>query len=241
VVCVKLPELPVTVTVPVPVVAVLLALNVNVLVLAVLPGLNDAVTPLGKPDADKLTLPVNPFCGLTVIVLVPLPPCTIVTLPGDAESAKFGTGTAFTVRETVVVLLKLPDTPVTVSVAVPVVAVPLALSVNVLVLAVLPGLNAAVTPLGKPEADKLTLPVNPFCGVTVTVLVPLPPCTTVTLPGDAESAKFGPDTTPGQLFTKLAALTLPIPVAKSQPMLVPYADANDVLEVESTPTDPSAR
>src|ERR1700726_3164354 len=27
----------------------------------------------------------------------------------------------------------------------------------------------------------------------------------------------------GQLFTKLAALTLPIPVAKSQPVVVPYA------------------
>jgi len=40
---------------------------------------------------------------------------------------------------------------------------------------VLVGLKEALTPLGKPEADKLTLPVKPFCGVTVTVLVPLPP------------------------------------------------------------------
>jgi hypothetical protein len=83
---VKLPEVPVMVTVTVPGVAVLLAVNVSVLVLVVLLGLKDAVTPLGKPDADKLTLPLKPFCGVTVIVLVPLAPCAIVTLLGEAES-----------------------------------------------------------------------------------------------------------------------------------------------------------
>ncbi len=83
---VKLPEIPAMVTVIVPVVAVLLAVRVNVLVLVVLLGLNDAVTPPGKPDADKLTLPLKPFCGVTVMVLVPLAPCVIVKLLGDAES-----------------------------------------------------------------------------------------------------------------------------------------------------------
>jgi hypothetical protein len=73
------------VTGAVPEAAELLAVNVNVLVLEVLLGLNDAVTPLGKPDAAKLTLPLKPFCGLTVIVLVPLAPCTIAKLLGDAE------------------------------------------------------------------------------------------------------------------------------------------------------------
>jgi len=58
---VKLPEVPVMVTVTVPVEAVLLAVSVKVLVLVVLLGLNDAVTPLGRPDADKLTLPLKPF------------------------------------------------------------------------------------------------------------------------------------------------------------------------------------
>jgi hypothetical protein len=74
VVCVRPPEVPVTVTVKVPVAAVLLAVNVNVLVVVVLDGLNVAVTPLGNPEADKLTLPLKPFIGLTVIVLVPLEP-----------------------------------------------------------------------------------------------------------------------------------------------------------------------
>ena len=55
-----LPDVPLMVTVTVPVVAVVLAVSVNVLVLAVLVGLKDAVTPLGRPEADKLTLPVKP-------------------------------------------------------------------------------------------------------------------------------------------------------------------------------------
>ena len=79
------PDVPVMVTVTVPVAAALLAVRVNVLVLVVLRGLNDAVTPMGRPDADKLTLLLKPFCGLTVMVLALLVPCTIVMLFGDAE------------------------------------------------------------------------------------------------------------------------------------------------------------
>ena len=58
----------------VPVVAVLLAAKVSVLVAVAEAGLNEAVTPDGRPDADRLTLLVNPFCGVTVIVFVPLLP-----------------------------------------------------------------------------------------------------------------------------------------------------------------------
>ncbi len=158
----KLPDVPVTLTVTPPVVAVLLAVSVNVLVLVVLMGLNDAVTPLGRPDADRLTLPVKPFCGVMVTVLEPLTPCVIVTLFGDAEIVKFGTGVGFTVRETAAVFVKLPEVPVTVTTTVPVAAVLLAVSVNVLVLVVLLRLNAAVTPLGRPDAVKPTLPLKPF-------------------------------------------------------------------------------
>ena len=61
VVLAKLPEVPVMVTGNVPVVAVLLAVNIKVLDPAVLAGLKEAVTPLGKLDADKLTLPLKPF------------------------------------------------------------------------------------------------------------------------------------------------------------------------------------
>jgi hypothetical protein len=81
-----MPEVPVIVTVTVPVVAVPLAASVNVLEAVAGLGLNDAVTPLGRPDADRLTLPLNPFCGVIVIALVPLAPCAMLKLPGDAES-----------------------------------------------------------------------------------------------------------------------------------------------------------
>ena len=60
--------------VAVPVVAPLLAVNVRLLVVVAELGLNEAVTPLGRPEADRLTLPAKPFCGVTVTVLDPLAP-----------------------------------------------------------------------------------------------------------------------------------------------------------------------
>jgi len=75
----------VMVTVVVPVVAVPVAVSVNVFVAVAAFGLNDALTPLGRPDADKLTPPLKPFCGVTVIVLVPLVPCVMLRLLGAAE------------------------------------------------------------------------------------------------------------------------------------------------------------
>ena len=173
VVLVRLPEVPVTITVTVPVVAVLLALSVKVLVPVVLAGLNEGVTPMGRPEADKATLPLKPLSGSIVRVLEPLDPCVIVRLVGEAESVKFGGG--FTVKESVVELDRLPDEPAMVTVAAPVVAALLAVRVKVLVPVVLLGLNNAVTPAGKPDTDRLTLPLKPFSALTVMLLVPLAP------------------------------------------------------------------
>ena len=96
----RLPEVPVMVTVDVPVAALLLAVSVRLLVVVAEAGLNEAVTPLGRPEADKLMLPKKPFCGVTVMVLDPFAPWTTVRLAGDAERLKLGA--APTVRETVV-------------------------------------------------------------------------------------------------------------------------------------------
>lgn len=188
VVLVRAPEVPVIVTETVPVVAVPLAVSVSVLAPVVFAGLNDAVTPLGRPEADKATLLLKPLSGFTVIALEPLDPCVMVRLLGEAESVKFGGG--LTARESVVELDRLPDEPVIVTVDVPVVAALLAVSVNVLVPVALVGLNEAVTPEGKPDADKLTVPLKPLSALTVMVLVPLAACTMVKLFGDAESVKF---------------------------------------------------
>ena len=71
---VSVPDVPVMVTVEVPAVAVLLAVNVSTLEVVEDAGLNEAVTPLGRPVAANDTLPVKGLTSVTVIVSVPLLP-----------------------------------------------------------------------------------------------------------------------------------------------------------------------
>lgn len=111
VVAFRVPEVPVMVTVAFPTFAVLLALRVRVLVDVVGFGLNTAVTPVGSPEAAKVTLPENPLTGVTVIVLVPpAPPFAIVRALGEAASVKLWTK-GFTVRLIVVEFVNAPETP----------------------------------------------------------------------------------------------------------------------------------
>ena len=71
---VRLPDVPEIESVTVPVEAVGTADSVRVLELVALAGLNVAVTPVSRPEAAMVTRPEKPFCGVTVIVLVPLAP-----------------------------------------------------------------------------------------------------------------------------------------------------------------------
>jgi len=196
------PETPVTVMVLVPVVAVLEAVKVSTLVEVVGLVPNAAVTPLGSAEVESVTDPVNPPESVTVMVLLPLVPCFTVRLEGEAESEKLGVTAAFTVREIVVVCVSDPEVPVMVTVEVPVVAVELAVKVTELVDVVGLVPKAAVTPEGNPEADKVTLPVNPPESVTVIVLLTFEPWVTETLEGEAESEKLGDEAGGGstQLF-----------------------------------------
>jgi putative ubiquitin-RnfH superfamily antitoxin RatB of RatAB toxin-antitoxin module len=170
VVFVSVPEVPVIVTVPVPVAAVALAVKVSVLLPVAGLGLNAAVTPFGKPDAESVTLPLKPFDGVMAIALVPWLLCVTVSAFGEAARLKFGK--ALTVRLSVVVFVSMPDEPVIVTVTVPVAAVALAVKVSVLLLVAGLELNAAVTPFGKPDAESVTLPLKPFDGVMLIALVP---------------------------------------------------------------------
>ena len=97
----------------------------------------------------------------------------MLRLPGDAETVNVPVG--LTARFKLVWFVMVPDEPVTVIVNVPTAAAALVVSVNVLALSVLLGLNDAVTPLGRPEIDKLTVPVNPFSGVTVIAALAVAP------------------------------------------------------------------
>lgn len=184
-VCVRVPEVPLIRIVNVPLVALLFADSVKVLAPVVLLGLKEAVTPRGSPAAVKLTVPANPFSGVMLIADGTLPPRARLNEFGEAEIAKFGGAT--TVSETEVLCDNPLELPLIVIEKVPRVAVLLAVNVSVLAPVVLVGLKPAVTPLGRPVADRLTLPLNPFSGFTLIVLVLFVPWTTLRLLGEAES------------------------------------------------------
>jgi hypothetical protein len=91
----------------------------------------------------------------------------------DADGASVKPGFAVIVSAMVVVAVRLPEVPVIVTVDAPVVAVALAVRVSTLVDVVGLVANAAVTPVGRPDAARVTEPVNGLTSVTVMVSVPL--------------------------------------------------------------------
>ena len=164
----RFPDFPVIVIVTVPVAALRVVDKVNVLEPIAGLGLKDAVVPLCMPEAESVTLPAKPLLGMMVMRARPLLLRPILRLAGVADKLKFGA--PLTAKEIVVELLTLPLTPLMVTVKVPMAALVLAVKVKVLVLVVLVGLNDAVTPPGRPEAERMTAPLNPLSGVTVMVL-----------------------------------------------------------------------
>lgn len=171
----SVPEVPVTVMFEVPAVAVELAVKVSTLEPVVGLVANAVVTPLGRPDAARVTLPVNPFASVTVMVSVALLPCVTASVAGNAASVKLPAALAVTVSAMVVVALNVPEVPVMVMLEVPAAAVLLAVRVSRLlpVVGLVP--KVAVTPLGNVDVASVTEPVNPFTGVTVIVSVALLP------------------------------------------------------------------
>lgn len=79
------------------------------------------------------------------------------------------------VRFSEAVLVRLPETPVMVTMDVPSEAELAAVSISLLVLVVLAGVKDAVTPEGRPVAARATAPANPFCGVIDIVLFAVTP------------------------------------------------------------------
>lgn len=137
-----------------------------------------------------------------------------MTEVGEAAMLKLGVAAEFTVRASVVVAVKLPEVPVIVTVDDPVVAVLLAVNVSTLVPVVGFVPNVAVTPLGRPDAASVTLPVNPPTSVTVMVLVPLPPCVIVRLLGESDKVKLGVED-PAKRLIRPVVFGLPHPVHRS--------------------------
>lgn len=125
---------------------------------------------------------------------------------------------ALTVRARVVVAVRLPEVPVMVTVELPVVAVELAVRVSTLVPVVGFVANAAVTPLGRPDAASVTLPLNPPTSVTLIVLVPLLPCVIDRLLGESDSVKVGVVDPANRLMIPVV-FGLPQPVHRSKPVI----------------------
>ena len=124
-------------------------------------------------------------------MLVPLADRLMLRLAGEADSEKSGTAGALTVSVMLVVRVSVPDVPITVNVTVPVAALLAAVSVRVLAEVALGGLKLAVTPEGRPEIDKFTLPLKPLIGFTVMVLLPMVPCVIPSDAGVADRVKSG--------------------------------------------------
>jgi len=188
-VCTAVPLVPVTVNVEFApgVVEVVLTVMVEVPAPPVMvAGLNEAVAPAGRPLTVGVTVPVNPFCAVTVTVYVVLPPAVTVCVVGLTESAKFRT-----VSVAVAVFDLDPLVPVTVSVefAPGVAEVVVTVMVEVPAPVMVAGLNEAVAPAGRPLTVGVTTPLNPFTAVVVTVYVVLPPATTVWVLGVTATVK----------------------------------------------------
>ena len=160
----------------------------------------------------SVELPVFATVTLLAVVVVP----TTVLANTSAVGVSDTTGPlAVTVSVNVVVGFKLPDVPVIVTVEVPVAAVALAVSVKVLVEVVGFGTNPAVTPLGRPEADNVTLPLKPFDGTTVIVLVPWFPWLMVRVLGTAVRVKFGLPEQPLKANDPIFVFQLKVPLTFS--------------------------
>src|SRR5579864_6640728 len=160
-----------------PAVAPVVSVSVNLLLplpgAAMLVGKKPAVTPFGRPLTDSATADLNPLMTAVVSVIFAGAPTATLALDALGASVKLGAGT--TVRVNVAARVSAPPVPATVTVRAPATALAAAEIVALLLEVMGFRLNPAVTPLGKPDVVKLTLPVKPCNGVSVTVLVPLPP------------------------------------------------------------------
>jgi hypothetical protein len=149
---------------------------------------NVQVNPAGvDADAARLTVPVRPLTAVTVMVDVPELPASIWV--GDTGPAAMVKSTTWK-RIVAVVCDRVPLVPVTVTVYCPAVA---ALHDSVAVCGLVPNVtlagNVQVRPAGvDTDTARLTVPVNPFTAVTVTVEVP-----------DAPAKIWAGDTTPAAI------------------------------------------
>jgi len=144
---------------------------------------------------ESVTVPVNPFAGVTVtLACAEFPGLTVDGFGVPAVRARLAGDV--TVRLRVVFSVRLPEVPVIVTaVGPPVAAVLAAVNVKVLVLLAGLGLKEAVTPLGNVDVTaRFTFPVNPPVGFTVIVPILVLPCARLSEAGAERVKPAGPVT-----------------------------------------------
>ena len=183
----------------VPVVAVLLAEKVSVALplpgAAIELGVKVAVTPEGKPDTDNETTALKPPLTVLEMVVLPEAPWATDKLLGAAVKAKSGVAAAVMVSAMVVLCVIPPPVAFTVTLTVPVVVVLLAENVSVALplpgAAIEAGLRLAVTPEGKLETESEIAELKPPLTAVEIDVLPVLPCVTDRLAGEALTVKFG--------------------------------------------------
>jgi hypothetical protein len=171
----RVPEVPVSVTVAPPATAVEAAVSVT---FCAVPGVNVSVagfafTPVGSPVIVTETVPLKELSAVASrLTGEPVAPATMVSDLGETVREKSGTGAAETASATVAEWLRVPEEPVSVTVALPVAAAEAAVSVT---FCAVPGVNVsvagfAVTPVGSPVTATATIPVKPFAGTALTLI-----------------------------------------------------------------------
>ena len=136
-----------------------LAVSVSMLLPVVGLVIQDAVTPSGRPDVTaRFTLPVNPATSFTMIVSVLEDPTYICTEADEEVRLKPG---ALTCKARDAVAVMDPEAPVMVNMYDPRRAELLAVTVRTLLPVAGFEPKDAVTPLGRPETERFTFPVNP--------------------------------------------------------------------------------
>jgi hypothetical protein len=120
-------------------------------------------------------LPVKQPSSVGVMDSIAVLPRVRTRVAGESPIVKPGDAGAAMARAMVVVALRVPEVPVIVIVDVPATAEQLDVSVSTLLPEVGLVANAAVMPVGSPDAARVTLPENPPTSTTVIVSDPLPP------------------------------------------------------------------
>jgi hypothetical protein len=202
-------------------------------------GVKPAVTPVGRPVAERDTAALKPPATVVFTVEVPLLPGVTDTELGETETAKLGV--TVTVRLTVAVCVRPPPVPVMVIGYVPVAAV----EATVIVMVELPAPGAAmdvllkltVTPVGWPDAAKPIAELNEPEMVVVIVDVPWLPSATETAVGEAAMVKAaGPVTV--RLTVVVCVIPPPIPVMVIG--YVPVAVVDNTVKVAVEVPEPGA-